>query len=212
MSLLPPSSTPLERAIEAALTRRMDAVEVPIRDLWKPDTCPAHLLPWLAWALSVDLWDDGWSEARKRRVVADAFFVHRHKGTIGAVRTALKALDIGLDIVEWFESGDAPHTFRITAFAESIFAAGLGIDERLLAMIAAQIDYVKPTRSHYSLRIGEHFDVALHLRTGVRRSHRQAGMLVPQPEAQGVTASASVRCGFRHRQIDRAVQIFAEAA
>ncbi|PJY93783.1 phage tail protein I [Pseudomonas donghuensis] len=49
-SLLPLNSTPLERAIEAATD---EVAEVPLRVLYNPDTCPAHLLHQLAWAWSV---------------------------------------------------------------------------------------------------------------------------------------------------------------
>ena len=48
-SLLPRNATGAERAIEGA-TARVGAVPTPFRDLWNPDTCPAALLPWLAWA------------------------------------------------------------------------------------------------------------------------------------------------------------------
>lgn len=167
-SLLPPNSTPLERAIEAALARRVDVIPMPIRTLWNPDTCPAHLLGWLAWAQSVDVWDDDWSEALKREAIRAAFFVHRHKGTVGAVRRALAALNIGLEIAEWFDTGDAPGTFRIDAFADYIFAAGFGINPALYAMIAAHIVTIKPARAHYTLRVGETFRTRQPLRTGTR--------------------------------------------
>lgn len=79
-SLLPANATAQERAIEAS-TARVGFVPVPIRDLWNPDTCPAELLPWLAWAWSVDEWDANWPEATKRDTVRDAFLVQSRKGT-----------------------------------------------------------------------------------------------------------------------------------
>ncbi|WP_429884766.1 phage tail protein I [Geoalkalibacter halelectricus] len=89
-SLLPPNSTALERALEGA-TERIGAAAVPVSDLWNPDTCPAAALPWLAWALSVDVWDSAWSEDIKRRVIAESIAIHRRKGTVWAVREALRA-------------------------------------------------------------------------------------------------------------------------
>jgi P2-related tail formation protein len=53
-SLLPPNVSGLERALEQASARVGD-IPVPIDPLWNPATCPARLLPWLAWALSVGL-------------------------------------------------------------------------------------------------------------------------------------------------------------
>lgn len=89
--LLPPNSLPLERAI-AASGAGIDALPVPIRDLWNPWKCPATVLPWLAWAVSVDDWDVNWGEDAKRQIIADSVTVHRHKGTRGAVRRALTNL------------------------------------------------------------------------------------------------------------------------
>ncbi|WP_232695865.1 phage tail protein I [Yersinia kristensenii] len=64
-------------------------VPVPLRTLWDPWQCPVTLLPYLAWALSVDRWDFNWSEATKRHVIASSFFIHQHKGTISALRRAV---------------------------------------------------------------------------------------------------------------------------
>lgn len=77
--LLPVGSSPLEVAAAAACAE-LAAMPVPLRDLWDPATCPVNLLPYLAWAFSVDHWDETWTEDAKRSVVAAAFFIHRHKG------------------------------------------------------------------------------------------------------------------------------------
>jgi phage tail P2-like protein len=94
MSILPPNSTSLERAFEAALQEMCD-LQVPVRDLWNPETCPDTHLPWLAWALSVDVWESGWPEEIKREVIAASIGVHRRKGTVGAVRRAIAAAGLG---------------------------------------------------------------------------------------------------------------------
>jgi phage tail P2-like protein len=94
-SLLPPNRTGQEHAIEQTQAARIAGMDVPVDRLWNPSTCPAALLPWLAWALSVDEWDDAWPEETKRRVIADSVTVHRVKGTVGAVRRALAAAGYG---------------------------------------------------------------------------------------------------------------------
>lgn len=88
--LLPPNATPAERALAGA-TARITDVPVPVGDLWDPWACPAALLPWLAWALSVDEWDPEWPEATRREVVARSVELHRHKGTVWSVRQALRS-------------------------------------------------------------------------------------------------------------------------
>lgn len=97
--LLPPSATLAERALEGAVSR-LSSVPVPVGQVWDPATCPAGVLPWLAWALSVDDWDASWSEAQKRAAIAASIQVHRRKGTVGAVRRALQALGYEVEIDE----------------------------------------------------------------------------------------------------------------
>lgn len=90
VSLLPPNATPLERAVERT-TAPLGDIPVPISTVWDPETCPAPLLPWLAWAYSVDVWDSSWSERTKRAVIAAAYDVHRHKGSVWSVEEAIRA-------------------------------------------------------------------------------------------------------------------------
>lgn len=90
-SLLPPNATQLQRDVEQ-VNAEIDDLPIYFRDLWNPETCPLDLLPWLAWSLSVDDWDDNWSEEVKRRVVKESYGIHRQKGTVSAVRRALASL------------------------------------------------------------------------------------------------------------------------
>lgn len=112
--LLPPNATPQEHALADTLARLSD-VPVPLRALWSAQDCPASLLPWLAWALSVDEWDTGWSEQQKRDTIAVAIPTQRIKGTIGAVRTALAAIGIDVRVQEWFNQipAGSPYTYRL---------------------------------------------------------------------------------------------------
>ncbi len=59
--LLPVGSSPLEVAAAAACAK-LENVPVPLRELWDPLACPLEFLPYLAWALSVDRWDENWPE------------------------------------------------------------------------------------------------------------------------------------------------------
>lgn len=145
MSLLPSNSTALERSLESVMKARMDGISVPIRQLWSPDECPTHLLPWLAWALSADQWKSEWSEAQKRSYLRNAYYIHKHKGTLGAVRRLLDSLGFDLRIVEWWETtprGD-PYTFEIRITPEDgDFERALALDWQGLLALA------KNVRSH----------------------------------------------------------------
>ena len=91
-TLLPPSSTPLERAIDQTAAARLSALPSVVASLWNADTCPAPLLPYLAWAMSVDEWNDGWGVDKKRAVIKESRHIHQHKGTLSAINRALAAI------------------------------------------------------------------------------------------------------------------------
>lgn len=91
-SLLPPNATALERAASLTAGARLDAIPARIASLWSADTCPESLLPYLAWALSVDEWDSKWGIDRKRDAVRNARRIHQQKGTRSAVRLALASV------------------------------------------------------------------------------------------------------------------------
>lgn len=144
--LLPPNATASERALSNSIAR-IGEIAVPINSLWNPYTCPVRLLPWLAWALSVDVWDTSWSELQKRVTIATAVQVHRIKGTRGAVNRALAALGYEVSLVEWFEDTPkgAPYTFRLEVEVDD-----RGIDDCLYRTITQVACGAKNTRSHLS--------------------------------------------------------------
>lgn len=149
-SLLPAGATPLEHAVAEA-TARLSDVPVPVGDLWNPDTCPAAVLPYLAWALSVDGWDADWTEAQRREAIRRSVYVHRHKGTIGAVQAALGAVDYSVALVEWFgeDPPAPPYTFRA-----EVAVTDRGMDDATQAQIERLIMGAKNVRSHLtSLRM-----------------------------------------------------------
>lgn len=146
-SLLPPNSPELERAIEE-VARAATALDVPIRDLWDPERCPLELLPWLAWAWSVDEWSDAWTERQKRDTVKTALAVQRVKGTIGAVRRALGALGLEVRVQEWFNQSPAgdPYTFRVLIETKNTPAT-----RGALVKVVDVINAAKSLRSHLDL-------------------------------------------------------------
>ncbi|MDD5175752.1 MAG: phage tail protein I [Sterolibacterium sp.] len=148
VSLLPPNATFLERAVEQS--SGITTLPVPIGDLWNPATCPLASLPWLAWALSVDEWDQTWPEATQRAVVAAAIEIHRRKGTVGAVRQAVVVTGRQAALVEWWQmTPPGPtHTFRADIEIED---RGIGIAE--LETMERQVRAAKPARSHFSTRL-----------------------------------------------------------
>lgn len=139
-------------------TARLSDVPVPVRDVWNPDTCPASLLPWLAFAFSVDSWNTDWTEAQKRQVIRDSVFVHRHKGTLGAVRRALSSLGLQAEVIEWFDKvpAGAPYTFSV-----SVDVTDSAVSDETFEQARSVIMRTKNLRSHLS---------ALNMRGSVRGS------------------------------------------
>ena len=91
-SLLPNNSTALETCLETVSSRPLPSV---IADIWHPDNCPAHLLDYLAWGLSVIDWDSSWTEVIKRDVCRTAIELHKYKGTRYAAQLALQIVGFG---------------------------------------------------------------------------------------------------------------------
>lgn len=141
-SLLPLNSTQLERAVEVATD---ETTEVPLRTLYNPDTCPAHLLYQLAWAWSVDRWDDTWPEEVKRSVIRSSFYVHAHKGTIGALRRVVEPFGYLIEVVEWFQT--EPMGVQGT-FALKIGVSDEGISEETYQELTWLIDDARPVSRH----------------------------------------------------------------
>lgn len=144
MTLLPHNSTELERQAAEALAQ-IQRVPVPIRDLLSPERCPAALLPYLAWAFSVDRWDSRWPEAAKRRAIRSSFFIHSRKGTIGALRRVVEPLGYLIEIVEWFDTvpEGVPGTFAL-----KVGVLETGITEEMYQELTWLIDDAKPLTRH----------------------------------------------------------------
>lgn len=151
VAMLPGNATELERLGAQALAQ-IERVPIPLRELWNPDTCPVELLPYLAWAFSVDRWSQAWPESAKRAAINAAYFIHAHKGTIGALRRVVEPLGYLIEVREWWEEVPlgVPGTFRLL-----IGVLDTGITEAMYQELSWLIDDAKPlTRHLIGLAIG----------------------------------------------------------
>lgn len=157
LGLLPPNASELERLAAEALAQ-IERVPVPLRQLWNPDTCPAELLPYLAWAFSVDRWSSAWPERAKRAAIKAAYFIHAHKGTIGALRRVVEPLGYLIEVREWWEEQPAgvPGTFRLL-----VGVLDKGITEAMYQEMTWLVDDAKPVSRHLL-----HIQVSLESRGG----------------------------------------------
>ena len=142
--ILPSNATQLERLAAQALVQ-IERVPVPIRDLISPTRCPVDLLPYLAWAMSVDRWEESWPESTKRQVIASSYYVHAHKGTIGSLRRVVEPLGYLIRVTEWWQETPegVPGTFRLT-----IGVLDSGITDEMYESLVLLIDDAKPVSRH----------------------------------------------------------------
>lgn len=92
-TLLPPAPTGLERAADLVSDARYPVPADLVSSVWSPDRCPANLLGYLAWSLSIDLWDESWPEEKKREVCRRAFDLHRIKCTPTGIKAHVALVD-----------------------------------------------------------------------------------------------------------------------
>lgn len=148
-SLLPANSRPLEHALAGA-TAKLEPIPVPFDTIWDVDTAPDSLLPYLAYAWSVDEWNDNWTDDTKREVIKNSLWVHERKGTLGAVKRALLAMKYDATVIEWFQK--SPRGKAGTFSIELHPTTGIIADNIL--QIRAMIDAVKRLSAHYDVYLG----------------------------------------------------------
>ena len=156
-TLMPPNIGTVERDYEQVFVR-LDGLSTPVSALWDPDLCPLNLLPYLAWAFSVEEWDTNLSEDAKRASIKDSVGIHRRKGTIGAVKAALKSAGYGdAEVVErygWdFHDGTATHNGTVSYappdhWAEYRIKLARPITVEQATQVRAILRDVAPIRSH----------------------------------------------------------------
>ncbi|HCI6909374.1 TPA: phage tail protein I [Klebsiella pneumoniae] len=141
-TLLPPSASAWMRGAEAA-TAKLSGITVAIRTLWTPTACPVDLLPYLAWALSVDRWDKNWPAEKKIASIQQSYWLHRRKGTRAAVRRVIEDMGFSATFAEWFDVGDEPGTFRLEIDVNEV-----GLTPKTLDELNRLIGEAKPVSRH----------------------------------------------------------------
>lgn len=183
--LLPQNATPRELAIQDADARVEDLDVGQIIAARDPERAPLPILPYLAWERSVDVWSPDWPESTKRAVVIAAPEVHRHKGTRYAVSTALAALGIDNEIVEWWQTTPkgVPYTFDILIYARGRKFDGPVLDPPLIRTAFQSVLRAKPASRAFAMKIAASTTTTV----GV------AGAFVPKTKARAaVTLSATL--------------------
>jgi len=192
--LLPTNASELERLAAEAFAQ-IERVPVPLRALWSPDDCPVELLPILAWSFSVDRWSQAWPERAKRNAIKAAYFIHAHKGTIGALRRVVEPLGYLIEVREWWEEVPlgVPGTFRLL-----IGVLDTGITEAMYQELSWLIDDAKPLSRHL---VGLAIGLEVRGRPYIGAASTDGEILTVYPYAPGpieVSSSALLFGGAEH--------------
>lgn len=153
-TILPPNATALERAIDRLGALRLAAIDTPLRALWSAQDCPEHLLPWLAWGLSLDQWDTSWPLYIRRARVASAIAIQRRKGTAQSVRDLIASFGGNVTLREWFEMNPpgAPYTFSLSVSLGGQMAAPT---PDFIETVIAEVARTKPARCHFDFTVAQ---------------------------------------------------------
>jgi len=167
LCLLPPNATSVELALEA-LTRRVDAIPVPLRALRLADECPPEILPWLAYERAVGSWNSNWPLAVKRNVVAQAINVARMRGTAESVRQVVQAFGGQIALREWWQQDPPgePHTFQLILSLTGQDGEAASAD--FVDEVIAAVDRTKPVRSRFTFTQGLKAEAGLGVAAGAR--------------------------------------------
>lgn len=107
------------------------------------DTLPEKLLDILAQDFKVDWWDPNYSLEEKRRTLKASWKVHRMLGTKAAVETAISAIYPDTRVIEWFEYGGSPYSFKL-----QIDATYENVDPARHKRVLERVEYYKNLRSN----------------------------------------------------------------
>jgi phage tail P2-like protein len=120
--------------IEAVILPRIAELEDPILDE-------------LAWAFRLNrlqIWDVATTEG-KRSLLANIFAIRKKSGTRYSVRRAFDLLSVTGSVIEWWEEGAAPYTYRLRIFVEDV-----GVTKAQLVQIGELVHRFAPTRAYLS--------------------------------------------------------------
>lgn len=194
--LLPSNSTPLERQAAQALAQ-IQRVPIPFRTLYSPDLCPLPLLPYLAWAFSVDRWDSKWTEAAKRAAIRSAYYIHSRKGTIGSLRRVVEPLGYLIEIIEWWQT--VPVGPRAT-FRLKVGVLDTGITEEMYQELTWLIDDAKPLTRHLTgLAISLETTGSVHIGACITEGDE---IDIYPPTQRDIEVTGYIHQGGREHQID----------
>lgn len=116
---------------DAGMRQLGETIAGALEELWEQKDLPTlysridaldeEMLDILARDFNVYWYDYDQTTEIKRQIIKDSFYVHRHMGTVGAVKRALGDVWPSYSLEEWFDYGGEPYHFRV-AIADNDFS------------------------------------------------------------------------------------------
>ena len=145
-TLLPAHESTRLKSIDIALREQIDEHRAGIdllQTIRDPMTCPASMLPWLAAELRPPFWLESMTEFDKRRALASAKEMRRHKGTPYAIKLAMATVGLDARVEEWYEYGGEESMYRVI-----IDTIGAEYDDATMQMADMMINSVTRASAH----------------------------------------------------------------
>jgi len=173
--LLPNNATALERAMEA-LTHRLELIPIDIHKLTSIEDCPAHLLAYLSWDVSLDTWyvaDNKLTTEALRDAMALNASVHQAKGSVASIISAIEIMGFDYSLKEWWQTDSqykTPFHFEISMNAKD--KLGRGYTKSIDARLKSIINKIKPVRTRYLIELHTQFSNTLHVASQLKKSQQ----------------------------------------
>ncbi|MGP7817781.1 phage tail protein I [Niallia sp. 01092] len=122
LKILPPNliQSKEDQAMAKAITEILKYVFNKTEILDPLNEIPEKLLDLRAFEEHVDFYDTSLPVETKRELIKKALFFHRSKGTKGAVEDLITTIFGDGQVVEWFEYGGQPFTFKVVTNNPSV--------------------------------------------------------------------------------------------
>lgn len=194
-TLLPSNQKSFVKQLDKATCDALQQVdEDVIRKVWRPSECPLEFLPFLAWAVGVDEWDDAWSEDVKRKTVAESVWLHWHKGTNPAITDALSRLGLPFEYTEWWQQ--VPRGRRGTATIR-FYSKSQSLGEEFYTKLDRLLRTVKRGTIHHSVSLESGF--VAHGYVGVAMRIKTRSAIYPGKGLSPVRSKSYLGVGVRFK-------------
>lgn len=186
----------LGKTAAEALTRLWANIDLP-SIYARINELPESLLDILAKDFKVDWYDYNYSLETKRALIKDNFFIHKHLGTVAAVKRALTDVWPPSAVEEWFEYDGRPYYFRV------ILEASRGQEPIRVDSALNVVHLYKPARAHLEddipiIRVS--FDIVIHTDRWNTKYHVAACGTVPRVMTHGQAENDGLLVGVSASQ------------